>query len=77
MGSLGLTLQGSLDVDKFNDFIAEFLREHSADLFRSKGVLAFKGLDQKFVFQVLYYTNSSCAFSNAASIHFLDNTDNL
>lgn len=71
MGSLGLTLQGSLDVDKFNDFIGEFLREHSANLFRSKGVLALKGQDQKFVFQVLYYTNSSFAFSNAALIHLV------
>ena len=47
-----MTLQGSLDVDKFNAFMGDFLRKHSADLFRSKGVLSFKNQDRKFVFQV-------------------------
>ncbi|CAM9338796.1 unnamed protein product [Discosporangium mesarthrocarpum] len=31
--------------------MGEFLRENSQNLFRSKGVLAFAGQDQKFVFQ--------------------------
>ncbi|CAM9479893.1 unnamed protein product [Choristocarpus tenellus] len=35
----------------FNEFMGDFLAEHSQDLFRSKGVLAFAGQDQKFVFQ--------------------------
>lgn len=52
MGSLGLTLAGSLDVDLFNTWIGEFLRENSANLFRSKGVLSFKGQERKWVFQV-------------------------
>lgn len=51
VGSLGMTLQGSLELDKFNAFMGEFLKEKSADLFRSKGVLAFKNQDRKYVFQ--------------------------
>ncbi|CAM9477880.1 unnamed protein product [Ectocarpus sp. 8 AP-2014] len=35
----------------FNKFMAEFLRENSANLFRSKGVLAFKDQERKYVFQ--------------------------
>eukprot|EP00904_Undaria_pinnatifida_P001632 jgi/Undpi1/1146/HiC_scaffold_10.g04608.m1 len=51
VGSLGLTLQGSLDVDLFNAFMGKFLQANSANLFRSKGVLAFKNQERKFVFQ--------------------------
>lgn len=52
VGSLGLTLRGSLDVDKFNQFMAGFLGKNSENLFRSKGVLAFANMSQKWVFQV-------------------------
>lgn len=58
VGSLGLTLTGSLDVDLFNTWIGEFLRDNSANLFRSKGVLSFKGQERKWVFQV---RSSTCA----------------
>ncbi|CAB1103553.1 unnamed protein product [Ectocarpus sp. CCAP 1310/34] len=51
VGSMGLTLSGNLDVDMFNKFMGEFLRENSANLFRSKGVLAFKDQERKYVFQ--------------------------
>ena len=47
-----MTLKGSLELDKFNAFMGEFLGKHSADLFRSKGVLAFENQDRKYVFQV-------------------------
>lgn len=55
VGSLGLTLAGSLDVDLFNRWIADFLRENSANLFRSKGVLSFENQERKWVFQVRTY----------------------
>lgn len=47
-----MTFEGSLDVDLFNKFMAEFLKDNSANLFRSKGVLSFEGQERKFVFQV-------------------------
>ena len=52
VSSVGFTIDGLLDVTKFNEFMSGFLKEKAADLFRSKGVLAFKDQgDQKFVFQ--------------------------
>jgi G3E family GTPase len=52
VSSVGFTIDGELDVTKFNDFMSAFLKEKAIDLFRSKGVLGFKDQgDVKFVFQ--------------------------
>ncbi len=42
---------GELNVNKLESWIGELMRDKGADLFRYKGVLAVKGMDQKFVFQ--------------------------
>ena len=42
---------GALNVNKLERWIGEILRDYGEDLFRYKGVLAVKGMDQKFVFQ--------------------------
>ena len=42
---------GALNVNKLEKWIGEILRDYGEDLFRYKGVLAVKGMDQKFVFQ--------------------------
>ena len=42
---------GELNVNKLERWIGELMREKGADLFRYKGVLAVKGMEQKFVFQ--------------------------
>ena len=42
---------GELNVNKLERWIGELMREKGQDLFRYKGVLAVKGMDQKFVFQ--------------------------
>ena len=52
VSSCGISVEGFLDVPKFNIFMAELLQTRAADLYRSKGVLSFAGQgDQKFVFQ--------------------------
>ena len=53
VGSVGLTVEGSLSMTKFEAFMGELLKNHCEDLYRSKGVvsIAEKG-DAKFVFQV-------------------------
>mmetsp|Transcript_702 Transcript_702/g.2063 ORF Transcript_702/g.2063 Transcript_702/m.2063 type:complete len:350 (-) Transcript_702:46-1095(-) len=52
VASVGISVDGFLDVPKFNIFMAELLQTRAADLYRSKGVLSFAGQgDQKFVFQ--------------------------
>lgn len=42
---------GELNVNKLERWIGELMREKGQDLFRYKGVLAVKGMEQKFVFQ--------------------------
>jgi G3E family GTPase len=49
--SVGIELEGALDPDKFNKWIGTILREQGADIFRSKGILAFKGEPKRYVFQ--------------------------
>eukprot|EP00632_Arachnochrysis_sp_CCMP2950_P006453 CAMPEP_0185703796 /NCGR_PEP_ID=MMETSP1164-20130828/15449_1 /TAXON_ID=1104430 /ORGANISM="Chrysoreinhardia sp, Strain CCMP2950" /LENGTH=384 /DNA_ID=CAMNT_0028371107 /DNA_START=10 /DNA_END=1164 /DNA_ORIENTATION=- len=52
VSSCGVSVEGMLDVPKFNMFMAELLQTRAADLYRTKGVLSFAGQgDTKFVFQ--------------------------
>jgi len=52
ISSVGFTIEGLLDVLKFNNFMTALLKEKAADLYRTKGVLAFADQgDTKFVFQ--------------------------
>jgi G3E family GTPase len=52
VGSLGLTASEPLISKEFNFFMSDLLRTKSADLYRSKGVLAFvEEGDAKFIFQ--------------------------
>ena len=49
---MGFTIVGDLDVPKFNAFMTQLLAAKAADLYRTKGVLAFANQgDTKFVFQ--------------------------
>ena len=43
--------EGALNVNKLERWIGELMQSKGEDLFRYKGVLAVKGMDQKFVFQ--------------------------
>jgi G3E family GTPase len=52
VSSVGFTIKGLLNTEKFNTFMSDLLQAKAADLFRTKGVLAFDGQgDTKFVFQ--------------------------
>mmetsp|Transcript_21066 Transcript_21066/g.67883 ORF Transcript_21066/g.67883 Transcript_21066/m.67883 type:complete len:120 (+) Transcript_21066:867-1226(+) len=52
VSSCGISVEGYLDVPKFNLFMAELLQTRAADLYRTKGVLSFAGQgNTKFVFQ--------------------------
>ena len=42
---------GSLNINKLDQWIGSLMRDSGEDLFRYKGVLSVKGMDQKFVFQ--------------------------
>ena len=43
--------EGELNVNKLQNWIGDLMRTKGEDLFRYKGVLAVKGMDEKFVFQ--------------------------
>lgn len=49
--SMSSKFVGSLNVNKLERWIGDLMQNKSEDLFRYKGVLAVKGMDQKFVFQ--------------------------
>ena len=52
VSSVGFTIEGLLDVPLFNTFMSTLLQAKAADLYRTKGVLAFANQgDAKFVFQ--------------------------
>ena len=49
--SISSKFEGELNVNKLERWIGELMQTKAEDLFRYKGVLAVKGMDQKFVFQ--------------------------
>jgi len=52
VASVGMRFNTDFDVAKFNMFMSTLLQAKSADIYRSKGVLAFAGQgDTRFVFQ--------------------------
>merc|ERR1712070_1093523 len=61
VSSVGIDVAGEVVQQKLNDWISWLLKEKGTDLFRSKGVLAVKGMKQKFVFQAIHmlFANSN------------------
>jgi len=61
VSSVGIDVVGEVVQQKLNEWISWLLREKGVDLFRSKGVLAVKGMKQKFVFQAIHmlFANSN------------------
>ena len=49
--SVGINTPGDLDLEKFQGWLRRLLGEHGQDIFRMKGVLSFKGEDERYVFQ--------------------------
>lgn len=49
--STSMKFEGELNVNKLNRYIGNLMREDGENLFRYKGVLAVKGIDEKYVFQ--------------------------
>jgi G3E family GTPase len=54
VSSVGIDVPGEVIQQKLNEFIGWLLKEKGVDLFRSKGVLAVKGMKEKFVFQAIH-----------------------
>merc|ERR1712190_458932 len=54
VSSVGIDVAGEVVQQKLNEWIGWLLKEKGVDLFRSKGVLAVKGMKQKFVFHAIH-----------------------
>ncbi|KAA0162439.1 hypothetical protein FNF31_03238 [Cafeteria roenbergensis] len=51
VSSIGFRVKGQLHEGRFNEWLGPMLQTHGADIYRMKGVLAFAGAADKFVFQ--------------------------
>jgi len=49
--SMSCVIPNELNINKLNNWIREIIQTKANDLFRYKGILAVKGMDQQFVFQ--------------------------
>jgi len=54
VSSVGIDVPGEVIQQKLNEWISDLLKEKGVDIFRSKGILAVKGMKQKFVFQAIH-----------------------
>merc|ERR1712013_834529 len=54
VSSVGIDVAGEVVQEKLNDWISWLLKEKGVDLYRSKGVLAVKGMKEKFVYQAIH-----------------------
>lgn len=54
VSSVGITTDHELHKDKLDRFIGWLMQEKGPDLYRSKGVLAVKGMPNKFVFHAVH-----------------------
>ena len=52
--SVSLKEDRAIDINKFNDWIRQLLRNRGQDLLRSKGILDIKGSPNRFVFQAVH-----------------------
>lgn len=51
VGSVGLTTDKELNIEKFQAWIGNLLQTQGADIYRVKGLIAMPGKDQRYVFQ--------------------------
>ena len=49
--SVGIEVDGSVDLEKINDWLGWLLREKGPEIFRMKGILNINGSENRFVFQ--------------------------
>ena len=51
ISSVGITLDGDLDHEKFQKWLGVLMQTKAVDIFRMKGILSIKGQPNRFVFQ--------------------------
>jgi len=51
--ALGVKLQGTLNQDRLNNFFAEVLKRYPKEMYRMKGILDVKGIEERYVFHAV------------------------
>lgn len=51
VSSVSIVCEGNLDLDKANMWLGTLLMERSEDIYRMKGLLSVRGMNERFVFQ--------------------------
>ncbi len=51
VSSIGIDIPGTVDNDKFHEWLGNLLRTKGVDIFRSKGIVCIKDRDDRFIFQ--------------------------
>jgi len=54
VSSVGINMKGEVDQGKLDEWLGWFLKEKGTDVYRTKGVLAVKGMKEKFVLQAVH-----------------------
>ena len=52
--SVGICVDGDVDLDKLNDWLGPIVQEQGADIYRMKGVLAIAGNANKYVYHAVH-----------------------
>jgi hypothetical protein len=72
---VGVCIEGEFIQEKFNDWLSDLLKTKGTDIFRSKGIIALCGTDERFVFQgvhMLLMMGGSRQSDNPATIPLPD-----
>jgi len=54
ISSFGIHIEGEFRPNDLNNWLSALMRDKGADLYRSKGILAIMGSDEKYVFQAVH-----------------------
>ena len=71
ISSVGICVEGNLDIYKVNQWLGGFITQRGDDLYRSKGILSIEGTDDKFVFQGVHVSVTLLLSSLSLSFLFL------
>jgi G3E family GTPase len=52
--SVGIEVEGALDIEKLNGWLGMLLGEKGTDIYRSKGILSIADSDERYVFHAVH-----------------------
>ncbi len=64
VNSVSFVLETPLDLDKFEAWFGNLLRTHGQDILRSKGIIEFLGVDERYVFQGVHMLMDASPMGN-------------